>query len=126
MANKVQNPTINEDFLRKFIAQMLLDSVPILVDNLVKANLGVVNDYIIEFRKKLLSGIELKTIPTASKLSGIPTTTLYTWIALGKLASYEVDKYTVVSMTQLNGIKYSAKSKDSTLKDTILPSESTS
>jgi len=121
MANKVQNPTINEDFLRKFIAQMLLDSVPILVDNLVKANLGVVNDYIIEFRKKLLSGIELKTPPSASKLTGIPVQTIYSWIASGKLASYEIDKYTMISMTQLKDIPYNAKPKDSTLKDTILP-----
>jgi len=119
---------LDEANLRKILGQILLDSAIPLTNDIIKAItkplLGVVSDYMIVIKKKFLEDMEFRTPLDASKLSGIPLTTIYTWISKGILSTYSIGSVIHVSMTQLQSIPYHpriSKSKKPSLKDTILP-----
>jgi len=118
---KSSRNSITEEEVKKIISQILRDSAKPLSDDITKAVLDVVNVYIIDFRRRFLENMEFVIPKTASKRSGIPLVTIYTWIARGLLMNYTIGSTNYISMTQLNSIPYHPKPRTSTLEDTILP-----
>ena len=90
---------------RKILANQLLEMVDPLTLIIIKRIKPILADYILEVRKSMLKGTEFSTIPNASKLSGIPTTTIYTWISKGMLEVYPVSpRINIISLSQFKNV----------------------
>jgi len=125
IVSNITDDSLTDYQVRKLLAQMLLNSITPLTNNIASAVVSsiapIIADYMIQFRHSVLEGNEFRSIPNASKISNIPYNTIYNWISNKMLQLYIMDNKQCVSMTELNSLLSKKKGKYLTKKSITSP-----
>ncbi len=77
-----------QDSQHRAVADILLQSIDILVDDIIKAIRPILADRIISLRTQLLKDEEFISVQRASKQCNLPIRTIHTWIHREVLQQY--------------------------------------
>lgn len=92
---------ISQSKSKRDVAQVLLQSLDPLREEIFSLIGILLDDYVIAMRRHLRSGDEFLTVRNAARMSGVSVPTIYVWINKGVLSRIYIEGKLYVSISEL-------------------------